>query len=114
MVFKMFEWLTVVMFHLCLEISISSNSCNLFQFLIVQLLYIVNEKEGKPDIKPYTLPYGLGDLYRNLMSEISLDYVHKPQQNCTFMNSASVGILRNKEQENKRYIQMGDFFRHLI
>jgi hypothetical protein len=74
MVFKMFEWLTVVMFQLCLEISISSNSCNLFQFFIVQLLYIVKETEGKPDRKPHTLPYGLRNSYRKFMSEISQDY----------------------------------------
>jgi hypothetical protein len=88
------------MFHLCLEISISSNSCNLFQFFIVQLLYIVKEKWGKPDRKPYTLPDGLRNPDRNLMPEISQDYAQKPQRNSTFMNSASVRILRNNEYEN--------------
>ncbi len=39
--------------QLCLEISISSNSRNLLQFL----LYTVKEKGGKPDRKPYLLPY---------------------------------------------------------
>jgi hypothetical protein len=85
------------MFHLCHEISISSNSCNLFQFFIVQLLCIVKEKEEKPFRKPYTLPYGLRNIYRNLKSEISQDYAQKPQRSCTFMNSASVRILRNNE-----------------
>jgi hypothetical protein len=31
--------------------------------------------------------------FRNLKSENSQDYAQKPQQNCTFMNSASVDIL---------------------
>jgi hypothetical protein len=55
----------------------------------VQLLYNVKEKGGKPDRKPYPLPYGLGNLYRNLKSENSQDYAQKPQQYFTFMNSAS-------------------------
>ncbi len=58
-------------------------------FFRVQLLYIVKENEGKPDRKPYPLPYGLRNPYRNLKSENSVDYAQKPQQNCTFMNSAS-------------------------
>jgi hypothetical protein len=37
--------------QLCIEISISSNSRNLLQF--VQLLYTVKEKGRKPDRKPY-------------------------------------------------------------
>jgi hypothetical protein len=45
---------------------------------------------GKPDRKPYPLPYGLRNPYRNLMSENFQDYAQKPQRNCTFMNSASV------------------------
>jgi len=32
----------------------------------VQLLYTVEEKGGKPDRKPYPLPYGLRNPYRNL------------------------------------------------
>jgi hypothetical protein len=56
----------------------------------VQLLYIVKEKRGKPDRKPYTLPYGLRNLYRNLQSENSQYYAQKPQRNCAFMNLASV------------------------
>jgi hypothetical protein len=35
------------------------------------------------------LPYGLRNLYRNLMPENSQDYAQKPQRNFTFMNSAS-------------------------
>jgi hypothetical protein len=31
----------------------------------VHLLYTVKEKEGKPDRKPYPLPYGLRNPYRN-------------------------------------------------
>jgi hypothetical protein len=45
--------------QLCLEISISSNSRNLFTISTVQLLYTVKEKVGKPDRKPNSLPYGL-------------------------------------------------------
>ncbi len=55
----------------------------------VQLLYTVKEKGGKPDRKPYPLPYGLRNPYRNLKSDNSQDCVQKPQRNCTFMNSAS-------------------------
>jgi hypothetical protein len=32
-------------------------------------LYTVKEKGGKPDGKPYPLPYGLRNPYRNLKSE---------------------------------------------
>ncbi len=54
-----------------------------------QLLYTVKEKGGQPDRKPYPLPYGLRNPYRNLKSENSQDYAQKPQRNFTFMNSAS-------------------------
>jgi len=37
----------------------------------VQLLYTVKEKGGKPDRKPYPLPYGFKNPYRNLKSENS-------------------------------------------
>ncbi len=53
------------------------------------LLYTVQEKGGKPDRKPYPLPYGLRNPYENLKSENSQDYAQKPQWNYTFMNSAS-------------------------
>jgi hypothetical protein len=33
-------------------------------------MYTVKEKEGKPDGKPYPLPYGLRNPYKNLKSEI--------------------------------------------
>jgi hypothetical protein len=39
----------------------------------VQLLYTVKEKGGKPDRKPYPLPNGLKNPYRNLKSENSQD-----------------------------------------
>jgi hypothetical protein len=55
----------------------------------VQLLYTVKEKGGKPDRKPYPLPYDLRNPYRNLKSQNSQDYAQKPQRNCRFMNSAS-------------------------
>jgi hypothetical protein len=40
----------------------------------VKLLYNVNEKGGKPDRKPYPLPYGLRRPHRKLKSENSQDY----------------------------------------
>jgi hypothetical protein len=55
----------------------------------VQLLYTEKEKGGKPDRKPYTVPYGLRNTYRYLKSENSQDYAQKPQRNCTFMNLSS-------------------------
>jgi hypothetical protein len=70
--------------QLCLEIFISSNSRNLLLFSTVKLLYTVKEK-GR---KPYSLPYVIRNPYRNLKSENSQDYAQKPQQSCTFMNSA--------------------------
>jgi hypothetical protein len=56
----------------------------------IQLLYTVKEKGGKPDRKPYPLPFGLRNPYRNLKFENSQDNARKPQRNCNFMNSASV------------------------
>jgi hypothetical protein len=55
----------------------------------VQLLYTVKVKGGKPDRKPYPLPYGLRNPHKNLKSENSEDYAQKPQRNCTLMNSSS-------------------------
>ncbi len=75
--------------QLCLEISISSSSQNLLQFLEVSHVYIIKEKGGKPDRKPHPLPYSFRNPYRNLKSESSQDYAQKPQRNCTFINSAS-------------------------
>jgi hypothetical protein len=48
--------------------------------LTVQLLYTAKEKGGKPDRKPYLLPYGLRNPYRNLKSENSQDYAQKPHE----------------------------------
>jgi hypothetical protein len=45
----------------------------------VQILYTVKQKGGKYDRKPYPLPYGLRNPYRNLKSENSQDYAQKPQ-----------------------------------
>ncbi len=70
--------------------SLASDSHNLLHISAVQLLYTVKEKGEKPDRKPYPLPNGLRNPYRNLKSENSEDYAQKPQQNCTLMNSASV------------------------
>jgi ribosomal protein S4 len=46
-------------------------------------LYVVKEKGGEPDRKPYPLPYGLRNPYRNLKSVNSQDYAQKPQRSCT-------------------------------
>jgi hypothetical protein len=59
------------------------NPDNLLQFL----LYTVKEKGGKPDRKPYPIPYGLRNPHRNLKSENSQDYAQK--RKCTFMISDS-------------------------
>jgi hypothetical protein len=56
---------------------------------------MLKEKGEKPNKKPYTFPYGLRDLNRNLMSEISQDDAQKPQRNCTYM--IRLRILRNNE-----------------
>jgi hypothetical protein len=72
---------------LCLEISVSSNSRNLLQFLQFSYLHC-NGQRRKPDRKPYPLPYGLRNPYRNLKFENSPGYAQKVQQNCIFMNSA--------------------------
>jgi hypothetical protein len=42
-------------------------------------MYTGKEKGGKPDRKPYTLPEGLRNPYRNLKSVNSQDYAQKPQ-----------------------------------
>ncbi len=62
----------------------------------VKLQYTVKEKGRKPDRKPYPLPYGLRNPYRNLKSLNSEDYAQKPQRNCMFMNLASVQYTRGK------------------
>jgi hypothetical protein len=53
------------------------------------LINTVKEKGGKPDRKPYPLPYGLRNPYGNFKYENYQDYAQKPQQNCMFMNSFS-------------------------
>jgi hypothetical protein len=42
-------------------------------------MYTVRVKGGKPDRKPYPLPNGLRNPYRNLKSEHSQDFAKKPQ-----------------------------------
>jgi hypothetical protein len=49
------------------------------------LTVFLKEKGGKP----YPLPYGLRNPYRNLKSEDSQDYAQKPQNDCKFMSSGS-------------------------
>jgi hypothetical protein len=60
--------------------------------------FSVKEKGGKSDRKPYPLPYGLRNPYRNLKSENSQDCVRKPQRDCMSMNSASVNFYRGKQE----------------
>jgi hypothetical protein len=85
--------------QLCIDISISSNSRNLLQFL--EFSYTVQEKGGKPDRKPYPLPCGLKSPYRNLKSENSKKkYAQKPQRIGTFINSASGRIIKSNKLES--------------
>jgi hypothetical protein len=84
--------------QLCPEIYIFQAHATSFIFLqthatsYVYLQYTVKEKGGKPDRKPYALPYGLKNPYRNLKPENCQNYGQKPQRNCTLMNSASGDI----------------------
>ncbi len=55
---------------------------------IAVAVYTVKGKGGKPVRKSYPIPYGLTNPERNL-TENSKEFAHKPQRNCTFMNSAS-------------------------
>jgi hypothetical protein len=64
------EFLGEISLQLCLEISVSSNSRNLLQFLQFDTVHC-KEKGRKPDRRPYPLPYGLRNPYRNLKSENS-------------------------------------------
>ncbi len=59
----------------------------LTQPLTVSRSVTVHCKGGKPDRKPYPLPDGLRNPYRNLKFENSQAYDQKPQRNCTLMNS---------------------------
>ncbi len=70
---------------------------------IVQLLYTVKEKVGKPGRKPYPIPYGLRNPYRNLTSENYQDFAQQPHQNCTFMNSASGCILHTLDMAENNF-----------
>jgi hypothetical protein len=56
-------------------------------------MYNVKEKGGQPDRKPYPLPYGLRNPFRNLKSENSQDYAQKPQQNCMFISRSFLLLL---------------------
>ncbi len=58
--------------------------------LLFQLLETVKRKEEYLIEKHAHVPYGFRNPYRNLKAENSREYGQKPQQNCTFMNSASV------------------------
>jgi hypothetical protein len=73
--------------QLCLEISVSSNSRNLLLSTVLVTVYTVSEKGGKPDRKPYYLPYGLRNSYRKLKSEnfqetLTKLYIPSSPQHC--------------------------------
>ncbi len=88
-------------FHLAIHSQSSLHSTALpYRFLFLQThatsynfysSVIVHYKGegGKPDRKPYPLPYDLRNPDRNLKCENSQAYAQKPQRNCKFMNSAS-------------------------
>ncbi len=63
--------------QLCLEIIFLQTHATSDSFSTVQLLYTIKEKGGKPDRKPYPLPYGLRNPFRNLTSENSQHYAQK-------------------------------------
>jgi hypothetical protein len=52
-------------------------------------MYTLMDRGGKPDRKPYSLPYGSRNPYRNLKFENSPGFAQNAQQNYIFMNSAS-------------------------
>ncbi len=79
------------LYSFALEIFFSPKVSQPLTVSTVQLLYTVKEKGGKPDGKPYLLPFGLRNPQRNLKSENSQDYAQKPQRNCTLMNSSDWG-----------------------
>ncbi len=64
-------------------------------------------KGGKPNRKPYPLPYGLRNSHRNLKSENSQDNAQKPQRSCTFMNSASVHISYSQQTGDYNFACIG-------
>ncbi len=84
--------------QLCLEIYFFKHTQPL-TISTVKLLYIVKEKGGKLDRKPYPLPNGLSNPYRSLKSKNSQDYAQKPLRNCTFMNLALVYFTHKVNKE---------------
>jgi hypothetical protein len=66
-----------------------------WRFLFLQIhatsYSFCKEERRITDRKPYPLPYGLRNPYRNLKSENSQDYAQKPEY-CAFMNSALVQL----------------------
>ena len=80
-----------------------------FKFLFLQIhatsYSFCKEERRITDRKPYPLPYGLRNPYRNLKSENSHDYAQKPKRNCTFMNSAS-DLPTFKNEYGIQFLQM--------
>jgi hypothetical protein len=71
--------------QLCLELSISSKSHNLLQFLQFQLLYTVKEKGVKPNGKPSPSLW----FKKSVQKPQAWEHAQKSQKNCTSMNLAS-------------------------
>jgi hypothetical protein len=74
--------------------------------LIQPLTVSVKESGGKPDRKPYPLPYRLRNPYKNLMFENSQDYAQKLQRDFTFMNSASGNVLDVRTEKFKGTVEL--------
>ncbi len=74
--------------QLCLEISILKTHAASYNFYSSVTVHC--KWERWKTWKPYSLPYGLRNSYRNLKSENTQDYAQKPQRNWTFMNSAKI------------------------
>ncbi len=67
-------------------------------FKLTQPLKLLKEDRGKPDRKPYPLPYGLWNPYRNLKSENSQDYSQKPQWALNRINTNMIGPFWGKKR----------------
>jgi hypothetical protein len=65
-------------------VNSSANAWDFYFFNLTQPLTVsVKEKGEKPDRKPYPLPYGSRNPYRNLKTDNTQDYAQKPQRDCT-------------------------------
>jgi hypothetical protein len=78
-----------------------------------QLLYPVKEKGIKPDRKPYPLPYGLGNPYRNLKSETSASelVLHSFHRGSTDLWNVSIS---NKSKRVGLYFHLSSWERDIV